>query len=171
MLNLLEKLSSYNIFNNLLPGVVFVSLGENLQVLKINHDNWVELAFLYYFIGMVISRIGSLVLEPFLKKVKLLKFADYSKFVIANRIDSKVEVLSETNNTYRTLATVALLILAAEGKSKLGIAAHWSAETETIILVVVIFLLFVLSYRKQSNYITKRVDTLTATKPTDISPL
>ena len=62
--------------------------------------------FAYYFMGLVISRIGSLMIEPTLKKVGFLKSADYSKFVLASKTDNKLDVLSETNNMYRTLCAL-----------------------------------------------------------------
>jgi hypothetical protein len=58
-------------------------------------ENIVVELFLYYFIGLVISRIGSLTIEPAMKKTKFVKFAPYKGFVNACAKDTKVELLSE----------------------------------------------------------------------------
>ena len=109
--DVLEKVSSYNIFNYLFPGILFVFIAKALIGLNLIQDNVLIGVFLYYFIGMIISRIGSIFIEPFLKKVKFLKFAEYKDFVIASAKDSKIELLSEVNNTYRTILSMLVLLL------------------------------------------------------------
>src|SRR3972149_2970830 len=100
---LLSKLSSYNLFNYLLPGVIFVAAASKVTRYSFIQEDIVIGLFLYYFIGLVISRFGSIVIEPILRGVSFLKFADYNDFVAASKKDEKIEVLSEANNTYRTL--------------------------------------------------------------------
>src|SRR5947209_8137066 len=60
MKELLDKLSSYNLFNYLLPGTMFVAGAQRISDHKFKQDSIVVELFLYYFIGLVISRIGSL---------------------------------------------------------------------------------------------------------------
>src|SRR4051812_27803201 len=108
--DILEKISSYNIFNYLIPGTLFVFISKNLGTYNLVQDNVVVGIILYYFIGMIISRIGSIFIEPFLKKVNFVKFADYKDFVAASKVDSKIELLSEVNNTYRTISSMLLLL-------------------------------------------------------------
>ena len=64
MKDLLEKLSSYNIFNYLFPGVLFAAMGSHLTSYSLLIDDTVIGVFVYYFYGLVVSRVGSLVLEP-----------------------------------------------------------------------------------------------------------
>ena len=68
MKDLLEKLSSYNIFNYLLPGIVFVALADALTSFHFVQQDIVIGVFVYYFIGLIISRLGSIVIEPILSK-------------------------------------------------------------------------------------------------------
>ena len=35
-------------------------------------DNWLENLVLFYFVGMVLSRIGSLIIEPIMKTDKII---------------------------------------------------------------------------------------------------
>ncbi len=110
MKDLLSKLSSYNLFNYLLPGIIFVVLAKDLCNYSFIQQDIVIGVFLYYFIGLVISRFGSLVIEPLLRHVSFLKFADYKDFVAASKIDEKIELFSEVNNTYRTLCSLFILL-------------------------------------------------------------
>lgn len=158
MSELLGKLSSYNIFNYLLPGVVFAILGSDILHYPITQHDVVLGAFLYYFIGLVISRFGSLVIEPALKGISLIEFADYSNFVVASKKDGQIEVLSESGNTYRTFCSLFALLLLLKGyvwiESKVPSLKHWDA----ILLGTVLLALFIFSYKKQSRYVAKRVE-------------
>lgn len=157
MSELLGKLSSYNIFNYLLPGVVFAVIGSDILHYPITQHDIVLGAFLYYFIGLVISRFGSLVIEPVLKGISLIEFADYSNFVMASKKDAQIEVLSEANNTYRTFCSLFASLLLLKGyvwiESKFPSLKNWDA----ILLVTVLLALFIFSYKKQSGYVAKRV--------------
>ncbi len=158
MKELLDKLSSYNIFNYLLPGVLFSVLASKMTELELIQKDIVVGVFIYYFVGLIISRFGSLIIEPLLKKIKFLKFADYKDFVQASAKDGKIEILSEANNMYRTFIATFLLL----GLMKLYflLAAKWYFLTDWSdwILVILIIGMFLFSYRKQTNYITKRIN-------------
>jgi hypothetical protein len=155
MKELLDKLSSYNLFNYLLPGTVFVAAARRISAHTFKDENVVVELFLYYFIGMVISRFGSLTIEPALKNVKFIKFAPYKDFIRASAKDAKIEVLSEQNNTYRTLCAVFLSL----GLLKLyDVAVVWKPRTSRTAVIVGLFVLFVFAYRKQTDYVRKRVE-------------
>ncbi len=79
------------------PGVHYcneVFLGNEFA----KSDNIVEEILVYYFIGLVVSRIGSLAIDPLLKKFKVIQFAAYPSFVKAVKADQKIDTLSEMNN-------------------------------------------------------------------------
>jgi len=158
MNELISKLSSYNIFNYLLPGIVYVAVLSRITRYDLQQDNLLIGGFLYYFIGLVISRIGSLIIEPVLKKMKLVTFADYKSFVKASATDPRLEILSEANNTYRTLAALFILLiltkifeLAAEQWTAVSAGTPW-------LILLALFVLFVCAYRKQTLYIKKRIE-------------
>ena len=111
MKDLLDKISSYNLFNYLLPGILFVCISKYFTDYNFIQDNDFIGAFLYYFIGMVISRFGSLFVEPILKRISFLKFADYESFIVASKKDEKIELFSEVNNTYRTITALFIILL------------------------------------------------------------
>jgi hypothetical protein len=159
MKDLLEKISTYNLFNYLFPGVVFVILAEAVTDYSFIQQDVLLGFFLYYFIGLVISRVGSLVVEPLLKWTSFLKFADYKDYVAATKKDEGVELLSEVNNTYRTLCAcfglLVLLKLVEVLERKFSIPQGW----EFFILVATLLIIFLFSYKKQTAYVKKRVET------------
>lgn len=110
MESLLERLSSYNILNNLIPGAFFVFFGKLLNVISLPLDGVVERIFVYYFCGMIISRIGSLVIEGIFEKVKWIKYAPKAEYVAAVKKDARIESLLETSNMYRTCAGLFLTL-------------------------------------------------------------
>lgn len=158
MKDLLNKLSSYNIFNYLLPGVVFAVLAEKVSRHSFVQQDIVIGVFLYYFIGLVISRLGSLAIEPILRKMSFLRFADYRDFIAAAKADKKLELLSEVNNTYRTLCALfaSLLVLRLYDSIERQFPAlnDWSS----ILLVIFLLVIFLFAYRKQTSYIIKRIE-------------
>lgn len=157
MKDILNKLSSYNIFNYLFPGIIFVVIAEIFTQYSFIIDDIILGLFFYYFIGLVISRFGSIVIESLLKKLSILEFASYDDFVSASKKDEKIEILSEVNNMYRTLCSAVTLLLL------LKIYEYFEAKLPFLIdvnLYIILFLLlitFLFSYRKQTNYITKRI--------------
>lgn len=158
MKDIIEKLSSYNIFNYLLPGVVFVAISKSLTRYDFVQEDIVIAFFLYYFIGLVISRIGSAVIEPILKWIKFVKFSDYREYLEASNQDKFIEVLSESNNMYRTFLSLFLslsfLMIFETFSDRFNCLNSISSE----IAIIGLLLLFAFSYRKQTAYITKRVD-------------
>lgn len=157
MKDLLDKLSSYNIFNYLLPGILFAVFASKLTIYTFVQSDIILGVFVYYFIGLVISRFGSLVIEPLLKKIVFVQFAPYADFISASRKDDKIDILSEVNNMYRTLCSLFILLLLLLGYQSLQlhipVLGRWNPYIATVLLI----LMFLLSYRKQTDYVRKRV--------------
>jgi len=155
MKDLLEKLSSYNIFNYLLPGIVFVVLADAFTKSKLVQQDILLGAFLYYFIGLVISRLGSIVLEPLFKWSRFVHFTDYADFVSASKKDNKLEVLSETNNMYRTFCSLFALLGILNIYECLLLRFPILGEWNAAFLIVGLLALFSFSYCKHTEYITR----------------
>ncbi len=158
MKDLLNKLSTYNIFNYLFPGIIFVILAEKFTHHSLIQEDIVIGVFLYYFIGLVISRFGSLAIEPLLRKISFLCFSDYRDFVNAAKKDEKLEVLSEVNNMYRTLCALFILLLILKLYETIEILFPVLTEWSPTLLIALLLFMFLLSYRKQTSYVTKRIE-------------
>lgn len=114
---------------------------------------------LSYVVGVVSSRIGSLILEPTAKKLNILKWRDYSRYLEAEREDEKLQTLQTVSNMYRSLAGCLVLLLA--------VSALYAIIPNTLaagtLMLAFCFVLFVFAWRKQTNYIVKRIDKWTTT--------
>lgn len=158
MEKIIEKLDSYSILNNLLPGAAFAYLFEYIFEMDIVREGIVENLFIYYFIGMIVSRIGSLVVEPLCKKIKWVNYADYSNYIKASKKDDKIDVLSEVNNSFRTLFSMCLILITT---NVYMLIVSWLEIPQTynkFIILVVITLIFAVAYRKQTKYVADRVN-------------
>ena len=169
---IVEKISSYNIVNNLYPGILFVYVLKIMFGTNLLSNNWFENLIVFYFVGMVLSRIGSIVIEPVMKKIKIIKYAPYQDYVKASSIDPLVDTLSETNNTYRTLLSTFICVFVY----KLGASINevclknkitFLQENKDWILLTLLVLLFVFSYVKQTSYVRKRVESVLKRKNID----
>ena len=156
-----EKLSQYNFLTNILPGTILCMIltycvGYNFLI----SDNWYLQGVVFYFIGIVNNRFGSLVIENLLKKLNVIKFTPYEDFVQAEIKDSKIAVLSTDNNTFRScvslciLSIIALLFKVLE--SNCTLIANCDCKYKTLVLMILILVLFVFSYHKQTAYVNKR---------------
>ncbi len=158
MKDLLDKLSSYNIFNYLFPGVLFALMSGTVTGRSFLQQDLVTGVFLYYLLGLIVSRFGSLVIEPLLKQLGFVRHAPYSDFVVASKKNPGLAVLSEVNNMYRTLCALFALLLLMRLYETLGARFPSWRTWELIVVVVVLMVVFAVSYRKQSDYVRKTVE-------------
>ncbi len=164
MKDLIEKLSTYNLFNYLFPGIVFAVILNATTQYSLLQENLILGFFVYYFVGLIISRFGSLVIEPLLKKLSFLKFSNYNDFVAASKKDGKIELLSEVNNMYRTICSLLILLIVLKLYEQIEIHFSILRDWDAYILILLLLSMFLFSYKKQTNYITKRIK---ANKPTE----
>ena len=155
MEKLLEKLTSYNLFNYLLPGIIFSVLLEKTTNYSIIHKDILIEAFLAYFIGLAISRVSSLIIEPCLKKIKFVRFYGYRWYVATEKSNTSLKVLSEANNMYRVFISLFLILIIIMFYEKY--LQSILSEYTNYILVIGLLILFLFSYKKQTKYITKRI--------------
>lgn len=168
MEELINKISSYQLFNSLAPGIVFNFMLPKVLNINILEDvSIIEKLIMCYFFGILIGRIGSLIVEPVLEKTKIVRRANYKDYVSAEKVDSEIKVLSEVNTMYRNMATVffvLLVILGIQfifGDNAILIIEMFKANfmnNTKIYISISSFVLLVLAYRKQTNYITKRIE-------------
>lgn len=157
MEKVIDKLESYNIFNFLLPGAVFDYMFEMMFKQNLVSGNIIEDLFMYYFLGMILSRIGSIIIEPVCKKIKWIKYADYKDYINASKKDEMVKVLSEVNNTYRTLFSGGVVLIVMKIYFGLATKLNVNSDVHEIMALIFVVILFAFSYRKQTRYVNNRV--------------
>ncbi len=123
---------------------------------------------------MIISRIGSIFIEKWLKTIKVknrktnnkepfLKFAPYDKYIDASENDPFIIVLNETNNMYRTIVSMVILIMVLKLYDWLiyDLIQYLGQVGNNLVFVMIcliVIILFIHSYKKQTDYIRSRVE-------------
>lgn len=158
MKDLLDKLSTYNVFNYLLPGVLFAAFVDGLTSLSVLQKDVVIGAFLYYFLGSVVSRVGSLLVEPILLRMKFVQYAPYPAFLQAMKVDVKIEILSEQNNMYRTFIALFISVAVVVGYEKASLSISVLQVVAPYVCIVGLLLLYLFSFQKQTKYVMRRVE-------------
>ena len=156
--DIIEKIGAYQIFTNLLPGAFFclwlqVFLSESYTLGNIGTD-----LVACYFIGYLINRLGSLVIEGLCKRIKLIEFSSYSDYIKAESIDAKIATLSETNSYLRSLLTSILLIPPTVLLDFLRQKWPWFNNSWKWFIIIIVILILVFSYKKNTDYIRRRVE-------------
>jgi len=157
MKELIDKISSYNLFNYLLPGVIFSVLATKFTKYSIIQSDILIGAFVYYFIGVGISRFGSLIIEPVLKKVPFLESYEYEDFVTSSKKDDELKILLESTNTYRTLSATFLLLMFFKLFEIIANRLPVLDKFAFVELILFMFIIFIFAYRKQNAYVAERV--------------
>lgn len=154
----LESLSSFNIFTNLVPGVVLVFLMRSFTSVDLFQQDILFGLVVYYFIGMLVSRVGSLILEPIFKRFGMIQFADHAAYVRSSKSDTLVQILLETANTFRSMLAVSICFITVvffdAARLKFGFIdkqLHW-------IVGLGLSILFAFAWIKQSSYVKKRIE-------------
>lgn len=155
---LVKQMDSYHLFNYLVPGVVGTEAVAWLLNIRVD-VNVVASFFIFYFAGLVISRIGSIAVEPILKLIRLVHFEPYSDYLKAAKKDDRLELMSQENNTYRTYTAMCITIIGVFIYSQ---TKHLNPHLKSHALavgtaLVAVTILMGLAYRKQTGFVTKRI--------------
>ncbi len=157
----LDRISAYHFLNYMIPGILFLMLVDYLGIYNLPLDNALLIIFGGYCSGMVLSRIGSLLLEYYLKKWKIVVSAPYGDFKNAEAKDPKLGVLSTENNMYRTFLATFVTLLLLFGLNLIPCVSVFMHTPWMVLIIIVIFtLLFLFAYRKQTSYVRKSVEHL-----------
>lgn len=154
-----KKISHYEIINNLIPGfVLFVILTQiGFQQLFIE-EVWVKVV-VCYILGLINSRFSSLVVEGLSRKLKFIEWRDYAKYNETKAKRPFVATLQENANMYRSFASLFLLSLFAAFYKLICGNCSWMQSNGYWIVLILLFLLYIFSYRKQVNdYVVKNID-------------
>lgn len=158
LIKLLGKFSKYELLNNLIPGValsyILTAIGYHVW-----GDNWVVNIVVSYFVGMICSRFSSLCIEEPFKKWGWINWREYEQYNKAKSQRPFIALLQENANMYRSLAGAFVLALLAVGYSKIRYCSVCLHDIELPVLILLLALLYIFSYRKQINdYVVKNID-------------
>lgn len=154
----IDKLSQYNFLTNILPGTVLCIILKYLVGYDLIPDDYYQAGIVFYFVGMVNSRVGSLVIEPILKAISWVKFAPYSEFFRAEKEDAKLTILSQENNVFRSYISLMFISILGYIYKNCSLDLRLSLNNESLVLIVILFVLFLFAYKKQTSFVRKRVE-------------
>lgn len=156
MTEIIQRLSNYRIFNHLLPGVLFCTLIDRFTQYTIMQNNMLTDICICYFIGLCISRIGSLIVWDFLRAVKILRKFEYKDFLKAKK-EAEIGSLLEVANMYRSILTMFLLFCAVKFYELIDIKCLADCVSIETLLLFGFILLFLCVYVRQEKYVAKRI--------------
>ena len=94
-----------------------------------------------------------------MRKFKWLEWREYDKYNIAKAARPFIATLQETANQFRAFTAVFVLALFAVAYSSIQELCPIAKEYGYILILFLLFLLFIFSYRKQVNeYVVKNID-------------
>lgn len=156
-MEIIEKITSYNIFTNLLPGAVFVYAADRYYNTGFISDDLLVNVFVFYFFGLLIGRVGSLLVELPLKYLGLIRKNSYGQYLDAEKSDAKIAILLEARNTYRSFVALCLLLLILSVYQYAELQFPRISEWRGLIAAFFLGVLFLVSFLKQDKYISDRV--------------
>jgi len=153
----IEKLDTYNIITNLLPGAFFFITFKVLFETLLWSDGLVEIAVLCYFIGLIIGRIGSLVIPYCFDKWRWVEHASREDYVRAVNLDSKIATLSEVRSYYRALLACSLVLFISWIVQTVHLVWNCNSLNWRGLATIPLVFLFALAFRKQNYTVSSRV--------------
>lgn len=153
--SLFNRLSSYQLLAILLPGASLLGYMKIFLCIDIKVDEnvwWFLLSS--YVTGVILSRIGSVVIEGIMKKFSYIKKYDIQKYINKRKEDDLVETLLSFANLYRSFSAVFLTL------PIISILKGYKPDEHCTmyILYLLSLILFVFSFYKQYGYFCNSVD-------------
>lgn len=154
---MIEKLSAYQIFNYLFPGIIFNYGIEQITSFKLVPEDMLYRLFVYYITGMILSRIGSTIIEPIYKKSCIVVYARYKDYLDALEHDQKLDILVMENNTFRTLLSTFIVMAIFFLIDQIEwLHDKYDSFVAIIIYLALLVFLFSVAFRKQTAFIRSK---------------
>lgn len=155
MEKIIEKLDSYNLFTNIIPG--YLMLLFNIYYFKLDSLNIIEYIVVAYFIGQTLNRLGSILVGKILLKFTSEGGVPYDKYISACDNDKKINLLLQERNTYRTFCTLFIVCIIEMTFSKIYKDINISNNVIIFVLLFICLIIYSVSYCKYNKYIADRV--------------
>ncbi|MCD8056404.1 MAG: hypothetical protein LUE25_06830 [Clostridiales bacterium] len=167
METILKTIDQYDIFNNFIPGAAYIFLVNQLYGKELT-EGILDFLVASYIVGIIVSRFGSIAVEWIIKdKLKLVEPPVKNEFIDAEIKDplKKITKLNMVATMYRSLLSAVIMA----GFTGLWIVVRTYIPViktfENTVIIILLVILFTLSYRKQTNYVRNRVNKVNANYP------
>jgi hypothetical protein len=165
MEEIVSSLPVYNVLTNLIPGTVLATLlklyVKGCDIFSFS-DNVLILVVIFYFLGVVSARISSLLVEPLLMKLKIVKYESHKDYTNAELREQteKLTQLSRMSIEYRNYLSVFIIVLVLKLSFLSSHVEEFVANNSGWPILCLGGLLFLFSYRKQTRYVSSRITQL-----------
>lgn len=154
----------HNLLANLIPGVVLAALLKfslGFDLCAFSDSSLISLMFLY-FLGLLNSRIGSLVLAPLLKKTGFVTYLPHGQFVEAELKDSSgtLTAISRRNVEFRNYFSAFISVLLLKILFVVSFIEEFITSNWRWLILLLGATLFLFSYKKQISFINSRISKL-----------
>lgn len=158
MSDLAYLISNTRIVSCLVPGAMMcVFINNYFRVDFLKNDALFNI-IIFYAVGVVIGRVGSIVIEPFFKNIGLIEKDNYARFIEAEERNPKLNTIDEICRFYRSLVALMIIIIVGLIVSFfLKMYSLW-ISFGALIAAILILVLMVFAYRKQSKYTIERIN-------------
>lgn len=159
MENLVNSISKYQLAINLIPGYIFAILLQRYAHIVLFEGDVLQDAFVSYFFGLIIGRIGSIFVEGLMDYFNdTYKSApEYEDKVKAERIDPKIEKLDRQCTIYRNCCAGCCCVI-------IGIIINffWGdglllSSLKYGFIFFMLIILLVKAMEKQCHYVNERI--------------
>ncbi len=133
----------FRFFCNRLLAAAPVTLFYNHHL---DYDNIALLCVVILSLGLFINTIASVVVDPFLNKIKIMDSRDYKLYVAASAIDLDIKELNAEKILYRDILTGLMMV------------APFTTDKNMLIFNVICILIAAFRFNKFNGYIMKRID-------------
>jgi hypothetical protein len=151
-----DKLDAYNLVANLVPGAALTYALHYSDFPTPPPDKLGAFLLVAFVAGVTANRLGSLILDPLLRRSNFLKRKDYRSFLMREKKDQKLDALVANSGLYRTFFTAGFIYLVALASRRLTS----NLETQTMFTLFVIggMAVFLFALKKEDGYIHSRIE-------------
>jgi hypothetical protein len=151
-----DKLDAYNLVANLVPGAA-LTYALHFSKFPTPSPGHIGAFLLVAFVaGVTANRLGSLILDPLLRRLKFLKPKDYRSFLVREKEDDKLDALVANSGLYQSFFTAGAIYLLALLSS--AAAAYLTKQGLLTALVICGMLVFLFALKNEDGYIHSRIE-------------
>lgn len=151
---LLSRLSKYDWFTTLLPGMFLLALIRRVGI-NASAESIIEELGLVFFLGVVSSRVGATCVEQIARWCKLFEpYEDYVDWSNANK--ENADMLVRNANWFRSLCGM-VIVWGGLVMVKSFYFTWLTRGVKLFIAILVLLILFGDAYRRQLSFTTKRI--------------
>jgi hypothetical protein len=152
-----DKLDAYNLVANLVPGAALVYALDYSGFPTPDPNSLGSFLVVSFVVGVMTNRLGSLIVDPVLRKLKFLHQKDYISFVSAENGSDKLETLVANAGLYRTFFTAGAVYFVLIFSQKIVRKFELDELSVFCFITLIGMVVSLFAFQKEDGYIHKRI--------------